>query len=161
MKEAELRLFIRLRVLTRDRPNHTIVISTVKLGQTFNPPMAQSAVRRALRTLSDRNYITVRQATPTKPTTIQVNAFEIARFIPPVRVPFRGTPPQQTLCLEEAHPMPTRGTPVPFGGTPPTENTALARAELAEQTRAADEQLGDRIGSLVSAIGQFIATRQQ
>jgi phage host-nuclease inhibitor protein Gam len=34
-------------------------------------------------------------------------------------------------------------------------------AELAEQTRAADEQLGDRIGSLVSAIGQFIATRQQ
>jgi hypothetical protein len=50
---------------------------------------------------------------------------------------------------------------VPFGGTPPTENTALARAELAEQTRAADEQLGDRIGSLVSAIGQFIATRQQ
>ena len=34
-------------------------------------------------------------------------------------------------------------------------------AELAEQIRAADEQLGDRIGSLVSAIGQFIATRQQ
>jgi phage host-nuclease inhibitor protein Gam len=34
-------------------------------------------------------------------------------------------------------------------------------AELAELTRAADEQLGDRIGSLVSAIGQFIATRQR
>ena len=34
-------------------------------------------------------------------------------------------------------------------------------AELAEQTRAADEQLTDRIGSLVSAIGQFSATRQQ
>ena len=32
-------------------------------------------------------------------------------------------------------------------------------AELAEQTRAADEQLGERIASLVSAIGKFIATQ--
>jgi gas vesicle protein len=33
-------------------------------------------------------------------------------------------------------------------------------AELAEQTRAADEQLACRIEDLVSAIGQFIARQQ-
>jgi hypothetical protein len=153
MKEAELRLFIRLRILTRDRPNHTITISTVKLGQTFSPPMAQSAVRRALRDLSQRNYITVRQATPTRPTVIQVNAFEIARFPTQpgaVGVPLRGTPPQENLCLQEAHPMPTRGTPVPFGGTPPTENTALARAALASDFDVATLRLIDQILSAKS-----------
>jgi len=34
-------------------------------------------------------------------------------------------------------------------------------AELAEQTSAADEKLGARIEDLVSAIGRFIANRQQ
>lgn len=32
-------------------------------------------------------------------------------------------------------------------------------AEHAAEARAADQQLGDRIGSLVSAIGQFIGTQ--
>jgi methyl-accepting chemotaxis protein len=40
------------------------------------------------------------------------------------------------------------------------DETRARIAELAEQTSAADEQLGARIQALVSAIGQLIASRQ-
>lgn len=41
------------------------------------------------------------------------------------------------------------------------DETRLRIAELAEQTSAADEKLGACIEDLVSAIGRFIANRQQ
>ena len=40
------------------------------------------------------------------------------------------------------------------------DETRLRIAELAAESQAADKQLGARIESLVSAIGQFIAGRQ-